>query len=454
LSLKAVEWLKSLDPEDVMSVIGHSAHRANVKRVDKLIRLLRDCRQPGDFYEFQRQLFDALYQVEKRRSQCHRIVRRFEQRRDLPADCPPHPHSGDPTKIESWELERYVFAQLARQLRTVGDGLAWRCFGYDRRVILALSRNDSPGPLYDKEGLQYEIDQIEQIWNESGSFALLHDLTNCLRIADLTEFTTDRGALFHEIKKKAGTNGRTERKQLKRIQAAIDSIMKDGPLPGDQVDARFVSLTQPHTVNLRQLNEILQLAKKHGARGARLPQGRALVAMSLLDTMARWKDDGEGALRAYESTRARVIRRAGIETATHHIIGVSGDSAARSPIMAPWSIYPFAPEDCAALICNLLSFQSILSANALADSLTAVGLHAELLLQPGDGPLSGAKEIIRASLNSRSITLQAQGLNVLLYELLEPDVWAQGIREALRRPNIPSGPALIFADEARSWFQF
>ena len=55
----------------------------------------------------------------------------------------------------------------------------------------------------------------------------------------------------------------------------------------------------------------------------------------------------------------------GIDTANHHIKGFSSDTASRSPIMAPWSIYPLSPVDCAALICDLLVFETTVSAQAL-----------------------------------------------------------------------------------------
>jgi hypothetical protein len=45
--------------------------------------------------------------------------------------------------------------------------------------------------MYGKEGLSYELGAIQELWKTKGHFALHHDLTNCLRIADLTEFTAD-----------------------------------------------------------------------------------------------------------------------------------------------------------------------------------------------------------------------------------------------------------------------
>ena len=52
----------------------------------------------------------------------------------------------------SWALESLVCDRVARQVRLVGDALAWRLFNFDRRVVMALSRND-PGAFYDDKRL-------------------------------------------------------------------------------------------------------------------------------------------------------------------------------------------------------------------------------------------------------------------------------------------------------------
>ena len=107
----------------------------------------------------------------------------------------------------------------------------------------------------------------------SSHFALHHDLTNCLRIADLTEFTADGKRLFHEIKAKP----HIEKKQLERAQAVVEAINSGGVLPGSTGDSRLVELKEPYVTNLNPLNDLLQLAKRNGSHGMKLPQGRAIV---------------------------------------------------------------------------------------------------------------------------------------------------------------------------------
>lgn len=447
VNIKAGRSIKLLSPSLIEAVFRHPAHRANPPRIAELIGWLRVCEHPVDFNAFQRHLFGDVYRAEERRAQCSRIIKRLKRGERLPKDTPPPPPDGDPTLLETWELEAFVYERIARQLRTVGDGLAWRCFGYDRRVILTLARNAPAGPMYGKDGLPYELGRIEELWSQEGHFALHHDLTNCIRIADLTEFTDGGGALFREIKRSL----RTRRSQVERAQAAVDAIANGGPLPGDRPDARLVELAVPYKTNLKQLNDLVQRAKYHGCRGMKLSQGRALIATSLPRALDRWGSDHEEAERAIDSIRQRALKRAGIADAMHHILGLSGDTASRSPIMAPWSIYPLSPIDCAAIICDLLLFETIISAKEIADSLNRAGLGTDLLLQPMSSEIKGDMKIIQAHLGARALTLHAEGLNILLYELVEPDTWARGVREVLESDYPPAEPVFVFAQEGDTW---
>lgn len=447
MTVKSEQALISLAEAETVAVLRHPSQQAMVSTITELIAWLRACETPEDCYEFQCHLFGCLHEVEERRAQCSRMTKRLKHGQGVPADVPVPP-SGHPTELSTWQLESYVFERLARQLRTVGDGFAWTCFGYDRRLILALSRNDLPGPMYGKAGLPYELVAIDELWKTRQHFALHHDLTNCLRIADLTEFTATGQNLFHEIKAKP----HTEKKQMERAQAVVEAIMHGGVLPSSADDTRLVELQEPYRTNLKQLDDLLQLAKRNGCHGMKLPQGRALIASSLPAMAARWKDNLNEGTRVLESVRRQALKRAGIDNAVHHIKGYSGDTAARSPIMAPWTIYPLSPSDCAALICDMLFFDTTVSAEALVESLRRAGLTGEVLLQPADVSLEGDMPVVRARWRDRTVTWHAHGLGALLYELAEPDTLARGIREVLLTDNPPDFPLLVHKNEAATWF--
>jgi len=167
----------------------------------ELITDLRRCCVPADLYEFQRQLFKLVLTTEQHRSEVRRVVHRLKKPRGtIPATAPELQSGLDPSDLDSWELEEEVLERVWRQLKSIGDALAWRAFGYDRRVIVALSRNHSPGPMHGKAGLAMELDFIDSAWRENGEFVLHHDLTAALRVGDLSVFRADGSVMLHEVK--------------------------------------------------------------------------------------------------------------------------------------------------------------------------------------------------------------------------------------------------------------
>jgi hypothetical protein len=117
-----------------------------------LIVALRQARTYEDFYHFQQELLGKVLEIQGHRRRCTQVTRRLRSGKSVPADAPELRSGADPNDPEAWELEIDVCERVDRQLRSIADALAWRIFNYDRQVIVALSRNDPPGPMVGKEG--------------------------------------------------------------------------------------------------------------------------------------------------------------------------------------------------------------------------------------------------------------------------------------------------------------
>ena len=83
--------------------------------------------------------------------------------------------------------------------------------------------------------------------------------------------------------------------------------------------------------------------------------------------------------------------------------------------------------------------------------LVEVGLRTDIVLPLRSQTMSEEEKVLEIWLDDRRLTVHAPGLNLLLYEFLDPRTWARGIYESLTRPLIPGEPALIFANEASTW---
>jgi hypothetical protein len=183
--------MKILDGDMASLVFSHPRHQAAQSSLAELIQQLRECANAEDGHSLQRALLDVVVTVEEDRNAFSQAVKRFGVGKG-PQPGAPDPQSGlDPALRETWELERDVCERIGRQYRCVGDALAWRVFGFQRQQIIALCQNAPPGVWAGKKGVAAEIAVVEQA-RADGQFAILHDLTNCLRIGDVTVFGSAR----------------------------------------------------------------------------------------------------------------------------------------------------------------------------------------------------------------------------------------------------------------------
>jgi len=100
-------------------------------------------------------------------------------------------------------VEAYRCAEaLSRQL---GDALAWDLLGSDPRQLKPLMKNERVPSTPSGHGLIGMIAFAANFANEGKCIPLLHDVTNCLRIGDVTFVRPDREPLTFEVKTKLTT---------------------------------------------------------------------------------------------------------------------------------------------------------------------------------------------------------------------------------------------------------
>ena len=206
-------------------VLDHPRHRAAQESLVELIRQLRACTNVDEGYEFQQALLSQVLAVEEDHHAFNRAVKRMASGKSPQAGAP-EPQSGlDPSLPSTWQLELDICERVARQFRCVGDALAWRVFGFERQYITALARNQSPGVMAGKLGLAAERARVEKAWKEDGQFALMHDLTNCLRIGDITVFG-DEAPEQIEVKTNAKRRNSVQNRRIKAARRALGVLAR------------------------------------------------------------------------------------------------------------------------------------------------------------------------------------------------------------------------------------
>ncbi|GAB3414152.1 hypothetical protein [Flindersiella endophytica] len=430
-------------------ILTHPDHRQALRTIIGLITDLRCCRTDSDFHDFQERLFQLVLDTEQRRSEISRIIKRLKKPGGtLPVGAPDLGTDRDPSDLDSWLLEDEVYERIWRQFKSIGDALAWRAFGYDRRVIVALSRNAAPGLMYGKDGLVKERELIETAWSENGEFVLHHDLTTALRVGDLSVFRADGSVLLQEVK----TNNTRRIKEQDQLLAETSVVLAEqGILPSGFTPIRT---EVPLVTDLRGLRDVLTLAhERTGIQAGVISPGRAIVAASRYTAPRHYRADTFAEHFGNELNRMR--RKIGVSSPDHGLTMTSLDSVARWPTRPPWAIYPVAPDFAASLIADAMLFFVCMSSDKIVDHLAEAGVQSEWL-QPFDGSQDWSKPLLRVAVTTRDqfrfSSLNREAIAGLMLELIDLRTWSRQVALTLDG-DAPAGtkPWPCFLNEHKTW---
>jgi hypothetical protein len=268
-------------------------------------------------------------------------------------------------------IDEQVFMHrlIANAFRVIGDGIAWRAFGYDRSVPRVLSQN-AVNQIIVSDGLIAEMDVWSAAYSDADAFPILNCITNCLAIGDITITYDDASVEIVEVK--AGkTKSRRKVRQKQRLKDAVELLNGYGTL-----EEKFVSInTAPITPqnNLGELEKLLDQAEKQG-------WSAALIAphcyIECLD-MSRVRDM-PNVLLNFQKMRA--------EQTSHWDEALtlkmnSMDLLEFTPNVAPFSIFPFSDKTCIELVIGKKSFTSYLNVGAVIQHFLRAGWTIEKQMQ-------------------------------------------------------------------------
>lgn len=162
---------------------------------------------------------------------------------------------------------------------------------------------------------------------------------------------------------------------------------------------------------------------------------------------------------AVKKRRTDAIARAGMKS-PHHLRFTTVDMVSRAAWTAPFSIFPLAPHECARLICDYTVYESLMSFDRFSDGITRLGLEVEHHLPPAattdDGSANFATlksmRVVGSISRTRFMHLKGSVITQLLFELVEPSIFAKGYVEAMGH-QMSSGASgiIVFANERAAW---
>jgi hypothetical protein len=101
--------------------------------------------------------------------------------------------------------------EFRKKLKFLGTTIAWVLLEFDRHYIRCFGRGRDSGFLLGKKGLETEIKALKLVYGLEKTAGILHDITDCLHIGDLTT-VSPRGRATVEVK----STVRKEKSKLNR----------------------------------------------------------------------------------------------------------------------------------------------------------------------------------------------------------------------------------------------
>ena len=99
-----------------------------------------------------------------------------------------------------FDREIFSLRLINKALREIVDGIVWRTFDFNRAVLYMLADKEPIETIREDKGLLNSIDEFGEVFLNPDNHAIFNDITNFLRVGDITEIEKDGNINFIEVK--------------------------------------------------------------------------------------------------------------------------------------------------------------------------------------------------------------------------------------------------------------
>jgi len=433
--------------EREIEILGDPVWQQARPTVARLVRMLQRAERYQDFWELQLELISyvrglqtALGALRSELADLKKKLATLTATQPTPLDAIRDVQS----QIADYKRRIDVQDGLRWLMLTIGDGLAWRCLDYDRAMITILGRGQRVAWLSGDEGWAAELEHLRAEY-EAGNFALLNDMTTCIRNGDITARRPE-GINVYEVK--AGEL-RDDTPQMRRLQQAVDFI-NTGEVNVDGEPGGYIRCRRRYRTHLAQLSALLRKAEAQGTATAKVSPVQFVIAVDFR------KGEAAAKLSSYEDALAASgWSLDDIVLSTSTTIRRMRERHHSFPSLAPLSLYPLEAEQVCDLLHGSLNISGMINVSLLARSLGDHGIEAEPVAPPKSEEvfLRIFKRTSRSSGVEGSIVADIR--EMMMLELMTPATLRYGIDALVDHVSASSGAPqremVFWADEARTW---
>jgi hypothetical protein len=350
--------------------------------------------------------------------------------------------------------EIYGFELINRALKEVVDGIVWRLFKYNRAILYLLADKEPIDSLRLDKGLIETLYELGDIFLGPGNIAIINDISNFLRIGDITKIENDGNIELIEVKSSRKQRGRRIQRQKQNMCEVVEFI-NTGYKEYD--DTKLLLLDS----NIRQvhyLQNLLDSIKRSQVKGY---DSILIGDYLILEISNHDKIDNPKKMIEYFEDKHELIRKSWEKKSDVLIDSFFVEKLEYSKNYIPYSILPFHEEICANIIMGKVMIHGLLNVSEIFRKIEKAGWEIvnSLLLKTAtelNGLSNNEKHnipILEIRKENYILRVPSNYLYKLIYELWSPGTMIKVIEETYvkRQSNNYDGYLINFLDDLRIW---
>jgi hypothetical protein len=336
----------------------------------------------------------------------------------------------------------------ANCIRQIGDGIAWRAFGFDRAAMRLLSERATKQHVT-ADGTTHELEAWAKPFDDGDGISLLNSVTNVLGIGDVTVAKKDGSGEILEVKASKTTSGRLTRQKQKMREVVKLLSLGQGTVEDREVTIQILEIVPEN--DLQALLQLLDRASRDGWSAGRISD---CCYIECLNTIAlKNSKEAPANLERLRTTAAGTFLKTGDQVSEM----TSLDFLAFTPNCMPFSVFPFPPKACVELMAGAAAFRSYFNISAFFRELDRNGWRfnrsAETIVADSKGFATVADTVGEVEKDGFRVSIPPGYITRMAMELLRPSVIVRELDELHRQGQRarPEWDRVVYSGEPSVW---
>jgi hypothetical protein len=254
--------------------------------------------------------------------------------------------------IERIESEVYTLKHLNRILKEIVDGIVWRSFNFNRAILYLLADKDPIEHLNVDEGLISSIYEFSDIFLNQEQFAVLNDISNFIRVGDITVINKDGNIEFIEVKSGKKKGAMKKNPRVRRQKKYMEE------LGVGEYDGKKLKILDSKTRQVNHLSLLKESIQKARAKG----QNSELIGNYMVIHVIDYeKINNPESIISYINSRHKSVKQKWDSKNDFYFVFNFSEKLIFSRNYVPISIFPFDVETCADILMGKLAIFAILN---------------------------------------------------------------------------------------------